>query len=528
MATASHAAHAEAEPLRCRAVADVLIFADTLRSTELAPRGPARARRSVPLRRARRRAARRRHRVRASAVRGRRDRRSRCTRRRSSAATSWSRAGCRPARRSASCCALLQGARASRARSCRRVPARARRPPARGRDRGHGRPRVLRRAPPREERRTSSPASAAPSAPPRPAWRLARELLRARRAVDGALLLDGEPLTCERIKAEVEPAFMAHGAPPTRSSSRTARRPRSATTMGAGPILAGRADRLRPLPARPRDRLLRGHDAHVRRRRAVGRGCASGTGSSRGARQRSLEAIRPGADGKEVHRVACELFQEHGLPDAADEEAGRGARSTASTTGSATASGSRSTRSRASAATAPSSSPATWSPSSPASTGRASAAAARGPRARHRGRRREPDGLPVRPAAADDARRSGQTIETLFLEERRYEPPRAFAAQANAQPEIYERGLRGVLGARGARARDLVRAVGARCSSGSRRTRSGSSAASSTSPTTASTATSRPGGRQGRLPLGGRARGRAARDHLRRPPAARCRGSRTR
>jgi acetyl-CoA synthetase len=30
-------------------------------------------------------------------------------------------------------------------------------------------------------------------------------------------------------------------------------------------------------------------------------------------------------------------------------------------------------------------------------------------------------------------------IDTLFLEERRYEPPRDFAAQANAQPEIYER-----------------------------------------------------------------------------------------
>ena len=30
-------------------------------------------------------------------------------------------------------------------------------------------------------------------------------------------------------------------------------------------------------------------------------------------------------------------------------------------------------------------------------------------------------------------------IETMFLEERRYPPPPEFAAQANAQPEIYER-----------------------------------------------------------------------------------------
>jgi acetyl-CoA synthetase len=34
-----------------------------------------------------------------------------------------------------------------------------------------------------------------------------------------------------------------------------------------------------------------------------------------------------------------------------------------------------------------------------------------------------------------------QTIETIFLEERRYPPPPEFAAQANAQPDIYERGF---------------------------------------------------------------------------------------
>ena len=32
----------------------------------------------------------------------------------------------------------------------------------------------------------------------------------------------------------------------------------------------------------------------------------------------------------------------------------------------------------------------------------------------------------------------GQTIDTLFLEERRYPPPPEFAAQANAQPAIYD------------------------------------------------------------------------------------------
>src|SRR5262247_3651151 len=31
-----------------------------------------------------------------------------------------------------------------------------------------------------------------------------------------------------------------------------------------------------------------------------------------------------------------------------------------------------------------------------------------------------------------------ETIDTLLLEERRYPPPEGFAAQANAQPEIYD------------------------------------------------------------------------------------------
>jgi acetyl-CoA synthetase len=34
---------------------------------------------------------------------------------------------------------------------------------------------------------------------------------------------------------------------------------------------------------------------------------------------------------------------------------------------------------------------------------------------------------------------TGQAIETMFLEERRYEPPPDFAAQANAKPDIYDR-----------------------------------------------------------------------------------------
>ena len=55
--------------------------------------------------------------------------------------------------------------------------------------------------------------------------------------------------------------------------------------------------------------------------------------------------------------------------------------------------------------------------------------------ARHRGRLREPHRLPVRPGALMT---EPTGIETLLEEDRRYPPRPAFAAQANAQPEIYD------------------------------------------------------------------------------------------
>jgi acetyl-CoA synthetase len=48
-------------------------------------------------------------------------------------------------------------------------------------------------------------------------------------------------------------------------------------------------------------------------------------------------------------------------------------------------------------------------------------------------------GAGLRQAGADAGEGRGAAIETMFLEERRYPPPEDFAAQANAQPDIYDR-----------------------------------------------------------------------------------------
>ena len=109
-------------------------------------------------------------------------------------------------------------------------------------------------------------------------------------------------------------------------------------------------------------------------------------------------------------------------------------------------------------------------------------------------------------------------IETMFLEERRYPPPEEFAAQANAQPDIYDRDFEEFWEPEG---RERVTWFEPFTSS-----TSGAAICEVVPGRHAqhllqlrrSPRRGRPG-REGRLLLGGRARGRAADDHVRRSPA---------
>ena len=97
----------------------------------------------------------------------------------------------------------------------------------------------------------------------------ARDLLRAAERQNGDLVLDGEPLTCERIKLAVEQAFTANGA--FADEFIVSHGPQTAVghDMGSGPISP---DEPVCLDLFPRDResgLLRRHDAHLRGGRAV-------------------------------------------------------------------------------------------------------------------------------------------------------------------------------------------------------------------------------------------------------------------
>ena len=321
-----------------------------------------------------------------------------------------------------------------------------------------------------------------------------RELLRRAEISGDELLLDGEQLTVERVKADMNVVFAAHDTTADEYIVAPGAQGAVGHDMGSGPIRPGA-----PLVVDifPRDNASAGlhrHDAHVRRRRGARR--RSRVAPAR-ARRRSTRAVAEIRAGVEAARCSTSRATSSRRPASRRSARRSPARrsSTASSTGSATASASRCTRQPGMGRLGDKKLVAgDVVTSSRASTAPARRRPARGHRPRHRGRRRGPHGLSVRPRAVDRSRdeRAHHAIDTMFLEERRYPPPADFAAQANAQPDIYDDPFEDVLGAGGPRAGHVVRAVHASSTSGSRRTRSGISAASSTSASTASTGTSRP------------------------------------
>ena len=260
----------------------------------------------------------------------------------------------------------------------------------------------------------------------------ARELLRRAEPNGSGLQVDGEPLTSERIKQAIAATFTAHGMVSEEFIVSHGSQAAVGHDMGSGPIAAGETI---VIDLWPKD-VETACYADMTRTFVVGEPSAEFVEYHRlckDALERSLEAIRDGVRGTDVFRLVCELFHEAGLPTQLSKKPGEvlegrllpRARSRRRPRGPRGAfarprpghAGRRRRRYRRARPV----------PARP--RGRAP----RGPRARHRGRSGEPDRLPVRPRPVSD-----QTIETLLGEERRYPPPPEFAAQANAQPEIYD------------------------------------------------------------------------------------------
>jgi Xaa-Pro aminopeptidase len=141
---------------------------------------------------------------------------------------------------------------------------------------------------------------------------VSREMLR-NAEVNGTLMLDGEPLTCERIKIEIERVFSAHGVAAEEFIVAHGAQTAIGHDMGSGAILPGEPI---TFDLFPRDRET-GIYSDMTRTYVVGevsdelreyhRLCKE-------ALERTTAATKPGVNGRALMKIACDLFAEHGYP----------------------------------------------------------------------------------------------------------------------------------------------------------------------------------------------------------------------
>jgi Xaa-Pro aminopeptidase len=149
----------------------------------------------------------------------------------------------------------------------------------------------------------------------------ARALLRSAERHNGSLLVDGEPLTCERIKLAVEQAFTANGAFADEFIVSHGAQTAVGHDMGSGPIAP---DEPICLDLFPRDRDS-GCFADMTRVFVVG------TPSDellewhklcKEALDRSVAAAKPGIAGNDLFKITCDVFEEHGYPTLRSKQPG--------------------------------------------------------------------------------------------------------------------------------------------------------------------------------------------------------------
>ena len=140
----------------------------------------------------------------------------------------------------------------------------------------------------------------------------AAAVLRAATIQGDRLVVDGSPLLAETVRAELRDACAAHGAPAPADVIVASVWQGFGHEAGTGPLPAAPADPDRPLAARRGDRLLGGHDAHLRRRRRAPTRCARRSRCVAEAFAKVKAAARPGVTGRELHALACDVFEAAG------------------------------------------------------------------------------------------------------------------------------------------------------------------------------------------------------------------------
>jgi Xaa-Pro aminopeptidase len=149
----------------------------------------------------------------------------------------------------------------------------------------------------------------------------ARELLRRAEPVYGSLVVDGEPLTSERLKLEILRVFSEHGL--AADEFIVSHGPQSAVghDMGSGAIAP---DESIVIDIWPRDRESMCF-ADMTRTFVVGTPSDELREYHRlvyDALQRSIEEVRADVEGRAVFTTVCELFQEAGYPTQLSKQPG--------------------------------------------------------------------------------------------------------------------------------------------------------------------------------------------------------------
>ncbi len=147
------------------------------------------------------------------------------------------------------------------------------------------------------------------------------EMLRSASRTNGVLSLDGEPLTCERIKLELERVFGEHGA--AAEEFTVSHGPQTAVGHegGSGPIAT---NDIVLFDLYPRDRASACFSDFTR---TFSIGPASDELKAyhrlaKEALELAVSAVRPGVRGSDIHRQVCDFFHEHGYKTQLHKEDG--------------------------------------------------------------------------------------------------------------------------------------------------------------------------------------------------------------
>jgi Xaa-Pro aminopeptidase len=149
----------------------------------------------------------------------------------------------------------------------------------------------------------------------------AREMLRAAEASNGTVTLDGEPLTSERIKTRIIEVFNEHNLASDEMIVAIGGQAASGHDMGSGPIAPGQAI---VIDLFPRDRQT-GCYADMTRTFVVGEipeELAEYHRLVHEALMKSMEAVKAGAQGREVYELVCDVFHEAGHPTQLSKQPG--------------------------------------------------------------------------------------------------------------------------------------------------------------------------------------------------------------